>query len=213
MEALGEATNSGDTSLVSLLREGIRRSLQTFSSSPVWGFYVDCLLWRKRPNNFSCNFLVLWPLCLPYVSGGEDISVLSVAGRWIPLHGRLILVGEILNWTTQSRLVWDRFGETGQGHDVTGKGQAMQGDGIVSSPWTEGGRVRKWGWRKRRREDIGDVRLWGVASDDPLDSSLTLLTFRDDWVEGLVTEASKDLSFQVEGEIKQSNICECRSSA
>ena len=56
----------------------------------------------------------------------------------------------------------------------------MQGDGIVSSPWTEGGRVRKWGWRKRRREDIGDVRLWGVASDDPLDSSLTLLTFRDD---------------------------------
>lgn len=59
MEALGEATNSGDTSLVSLLREGIRRSLQTFSSSPVWGFYVDCLLWRKRPNNFSCNFLVL----------------------------------------------------------------------------------------------------------------------------------------------------------
>lgn len=213
MEVLGEATNSGDTSLVSLLREGIRRNLQTFSSSPVWGFYVDCLLWRKRLNNFSCNFLVLWPPYLPFGSGGEDISVLSVAGRWIPLHGRLILVGEILSWATQSRLVWDGVGETGQGHDATGKGQAMQGDGIVCSPWTEGGRVRKWGRRKRRREDIGDVRLWGVASDDPLDSSLTLLTFRDDWIEGLVTEASKDLSFQVERETKQSNICECRSPA
>lgn len=163
MEVLGEATNSGDTSLVSLLREGIRRNLQTFSSSPVWGFYVDCLLWRKRLNNFSCNFLVLWPPYLPFGSGGEDISVLSVAGRWIPLHGRLILVGEILSWATQSRLVWDGVGETGQGHDATGKGQAMQGDGIVCSPWTE----EEEKGRYRRCQAVGCGIRWplGLLSD------------------------------------------------
>lgn len=68
----------------------------------------------------------------------------------------------------------------GTGDKAMWEGQTVQGDGIVCFLWREGGGVRKRKRKKRRREDMGDVRMWGVASDDPSDSSLTPSTSRDD---------------------------------